>query len=63
MFAQITGAVWIAGCSLLKFIRVPESIEIKDVIISGIGIVACFFPVTISVVMDKIKDIKIGEAE
>ena len=61
LFAQITGALWIAAGTGWKLFKVPESVEIKDIIISGVGIVACFFPVTISVILDKVKSIKVGD--
>jgi hypothetical protein len=58
LFAQIVAAVWIAGWSGYAFIS-GNSIAIIDVIMSGIGIAAMFLPVYFSIIMDKIKDIKL----
>lgn len=60
LIGQIIAAVWIASWSSFKFFKNPGTIEIIDVIISGISIAACFSPVYVSIIMDKIKDIKIG---
>jgi hypothetical protein len=58
LFAQIVAAVWIAGWSGYAFIS-GNGIAIIDVILSGIGIAAMFLPVYFSIIMDKIKDIKL----
>lgn len=58
LFAQIVAAVWIAGWSSYAFIS-GNGIAIIDVILSGIGIAAMFLPVYFSIIMDKIKDIKL----
>ena len=58
LFAQIVAAVWIAGWSTYAFIT-GNSIAIIDVILSGVGIAAMFLPVYFSIIMDKIKDIKL----
>lgn len=60
LVAQIIAAVWIAGFSAVKFIAAPARIQVSDVIFSGLGIAACFMPVYFSIIMDKIKEIKIG---
>ncbi len=61
LWAQIIAAVWIAGWSATKFISKPQSIDMADVMFSGLGIAACFMPIYFSIIMDKIKDIKIGK--
>lgn len=53
--SQIIAAVWIAGWSTLKFYKTPDAIGIDDVMLSGLGIAACFMPVYFSILMDKIK--------
>jgi hypothetical protein len=60
LWAQIIAAVWIAGWSATKFISKPGLIDMADVMFSGLGIAACFMPIYFSIIMDKIKDIKIG---
>lgn len=57
---QIAAAVWIAGWSAVKFITNLDTFEIKDVCLSGAFIAACFSPVYFSIILDKIKDIKLG---
>jgi len=61
LWGQIVAAIWIAGWSSFKFFKTPLSIDIGDVILSGLAIAACFLPVYFSIIMDKIKDIKIGK--
>lgn len=61
LIGQIVAAVWIIGWSAYKFITNPA--EIKDVIISGLAIAACFSPVYFNLLLDKIKEIKWGNAE
>lgn len=58
LIGQIFASVWIAGFSAYKFIATKQ-IDIQDVIFSGIGIVACFSPVYFSIILDKIKEIKL----
>ena len=58
--SQIIAAIWIAGWSAFKFASDRYSIGINEVIFSGLGIAACFSPVYLSIVMDKIKEIKFG---
>jgi hypothetical protein len=60
LFAQITAALWVAGWATLKFLSNRADIQIKDICLSGIFIAACFSPVYFSIILDKIKDIKVG---
>lgn len=60
LIAQVIASVWIAGWSIFKFVSNPQNIDISDVMFSGLGIAACFLPVYFSIIMDKIKDIKLG---
>lgn len=59
--SQVIAAVWIAGWSAFKFIREPMGISVHDILFSGLGIAACFSPVYLSIVMDKIKEIRFGD--
>ena len=58
--SQILASIWIAGWAAYKFTRTGAVIEISDIIFSGLGIAACFSPVYLSIVMDKIKEIRFG---
>jgi len=60
LIAQIIGALWIGGWSAGKFLASIETTTIGDIMMSGVAIAACFTPVYFSIIMDKIKDIKIG---
>jgi hypothetical protein len=61
LWAQIIAAVWIAGWSSYKFVTNPGLIDVGDVMLSGIGIAACFMPIYFSIIMDKIRDIRVGK--
>lgn len=58
LIAQIVASVWIGGWSTYKFLS--ETPAIEDIMFSGLGIAACFLPVYFNLIMDKIKDIKLG---
>lgn len=60
LWGQIIAAVWIAGWSAFKFIKGINEIAITDFILSGLSIAACFTPVYFNLIMDKIKEIKLG---
>lgn len=60
LWGQIIAAVWIAGWSAFKFIKGINDIAITDFILSGLSIAACFTPVYFNLIMDKIKEIKLG---
>ena len=61
--SQLIAALWIAGWSAFKFILKPAAISVNDVLFSGLGIAACFSPVYLSIVMDKIKEIRFGDKD
>lgn len=66
LWAQIIAAVWVGGwCSFqfIKEITTGNHIPITDFIFSGFAIAACFVPVYFNLIMDKVKDIKIGGRE
>ncbi len=58
LFAQIFAAAWIAVGTILKGVGVID-LDMVEIILSGITIAGCFIPVYFSIIMDKIKDIKI----
>jgi len=58
LLAQIIAALWIAGWCSYAFIT-GNGIAIIDIILSGIGIAAMFIPVYFSIIMDKVKEIKL----
>lgn len=63
LWGQIIAAVWIAGWSTaqnIKDIIAGNHIDIKEIIFSGLAIAACFTPVYFNLIMDKIKEIKLG---
>lgn len=63
LWGQIIAAVWIAGWSTaqnIKDIIASNHIDIKEIIFSGLAIAACFTPVYFNLIMDKIKEIKLG---
>ena len=63
LWGQIAAAVWIGGwCSafFIKELSAGHPLDVKTVIISGLAIAACFTPVYFNLLMDKIRDIKIG---
>lgn len=55
LLSQIIAALWIAGWSAYKFASSPDSIGVDEVMLSGVGIAACFMPVYFSIIMDKLK--------
>lgn len=66
LWGQIIAAVWIAGWSTaqnIKDIIASNHIDIKEIIFSGLAIAACFTPVYFNLIMDKIKEIKLGGGE
>ena len=58
LWAQIVAAFWIGGWSAFSFIS-GRDIAIVDIMLSGLGIAATFIPVYFSIIMDKIKEIKL----
>ena len=63
LWGQIIAAVWIAGWTTaqnIKDIIAGNHIDIKEIIFSGLAIAACFTPVYFNLIMDKIKEIKLG---
>ena len=66
LWGQIIAAVWVAGWNAAEFIKTLAGgghIDGDAVIKSGIAIAVCFSPVYFSILMDKIKEIKLGGKE
>ena len=53
-------ALWIVTMSILKWVGVFPSAEINDIIYTGVAVMAIWSPTYISIVLDKIKDIRFG---
>lgn len=60
LIGQIVAAVWVAGWTTFYMIKNIETISVWDIVISGFAIAACFTPVYFNLIMDKIRDMKIG---
>lgn len=60
--AMIIAALWIALGTIFKGLGFIQ-LEVSEIIFSGFSIAACFIPVYFSIIMDKIKDIKLGKGE
>ena len=59
-WSMIIAGVWIAGLSIVKGIWPGVfKLSIDEIIKTGITLAALFSPVYLSIIMDKIKDIKI----
>ena len=66
LWGQIVAAVWVAGWSATEFIKTLINgghLELEDVAKSGLIIAICFSPVYFSILMDKVKEIKLGGKE
>ena len=63
LWGQIIAAIWIGGWSTaqnIKDIVAGNHIDIKEIILTGRAIAACFTPVYFNLIMDKIKEIRLG---
>lgn len=66
LWGQIAAAVWIAGWNAAQFATAlikNQTINTSAVILSGLAIAACFTPVYFNLLMDKVKEIKLGGAQ
>lgn len=66
-WSMIVASLWISVLSLVKAfwtLFAPEystfGLEMTEILASGIVLAAVFTPVYISIILDKVKDIKIG---
>jgi hypothetical protein len=63
LWGQIAAAVWIGGWNAAQFIKdlaAGRPLDPFAIIISGLAIAACFIPVYFNLLMDKIREIKLG---
>lgn len=63
LWGQIIAAVWIGGWNAAQFIKDLTGgvhVDGADIIVSGLAIAACFTPVYFNLIMDKIREIKLG---
>lgn len=63
LWGQIAAAIWIGGWNSAQFacdIFKNRHISATEIILSGLAIAACFTPVYFNLIMDKIKEIKLG---
>ena len=63
LWGQIAAAVWIGGWNTAQFIKdlaAGRPLDPFAIIISGLAIAACFIPVYFNLLMDKIREIKLG---
>lgn len=59
LVAQIFAALWIITLTVLKGLGYV-TMEIGDIIYSGVSIAAIFMPVYFSIWLEKIRDIRLG---
>lgn len=63
LWGQIAAAVWIGGWTAAQFTRdifKGQHVSVIEIILSGLAIAACFTPVYFNLIMDKVKEIKLG---
>lgn len=62
LLGQIVAVVWVSGWCAFKFVSGGiANVEINDIILSGVAVAGCFSPVYLSIILDKIKDIRFGD--
>ena len=64
-WSMTIAALWIASLSILRALwgLLSEStfgLDMGDIILSGLSIAAAFSPVYFSIILDKVKEIKLG---
>ena len=63
LWGQIAAALWVGGWNAAQFVKdlhAGRPLDTKAVIVSGLAIAACFTPVYFNLLMDKIREIKLG---
>ena len=63
LWGQIAAAVWIGGWNAAQFARdifKGQHVSATEIILSGLAIAACFTPIYFNLIMDKVKEIKLG---
>lgn len=59
LFSMILAGLWIMTLTVLKGLGIIKSLEVKDIICTGVAIAGVFSPVYFSILMDKIKELKV----
>jgi hypothetical protein len=62
LFGQIVMALWVAGWTSYAFLS-KNGIPMADIILSGVTIAGAFSPIYLSIMMDKISELKNGRKE
>jgi hypothetical protein len=63
LWGQIAAAVRIGGWNAAQFTRdiiKGQHVSAVEIILTGLAIAACFVPVYFNLIMDKVKEIKLG---
>lgn len=63
LWGQIIAALWVGGWNAAQFVKdliAGRPLDPIAVIVSGLAIAACFTPVYFNLLMDKIREIKLG---
>ena len=63
LWGQVFSAVWVVGWSAYMFVTIPESLTMPNIIATAVAIPAVFSPVFVSIILDKIKEIKLGKVD
>ncbi len=61
LVGMILSVVWIVIWCSLKFTGVFASIQVSEVLYSGLAIGGVFAPVSVGIIFDKVKDIKFAQ--
>jgi len=59
LFSMIVAGLWIMVLTILKGVGIIKSLEVKEIIYTGITIAGVFSPVYFSILLDKIKELKV----
>ena len=60
LVGQTVAAVFVLAWSSYKFYKEGVNIDVWDIVTAGLGIVGCFSPVYLSLILDKVAAIKNG---
>jgi hypothetical protein len=65
LVSMVAAGVWIGALSLLKafwgLVTVKEfGLSMEEILLSGVVLAAIFTPVYLSIILDKIRDIRLG---
>ena len=60
LVGQTVAAVFVLAWSSFKFYKAGVDIDVLDIVTAGLGIVGCYSPVYLSLILDKVAMIKNG---